>query len=734
MLRIYLRKLQLYEKDNITQPIVYSGVNPQSIVATPGTIPNNNWIDFTDDVSDLYKLDLEFSEMFDRDGERAIGSGVQTRSSATLNFEGAAYEFINDWLRNDVAATLNGIEVKIEYKGCCYFTNWNIRHSQITWCEDNACNFTVNLQQTDPLYQCIETTLINDNWQGWFPEDSRVPAGGKKHPRISYCNEIRPNGMLIVQWYLMTTIFATMSMAIGITLTIINPILALIQAIISVVNSLGGNISSNLQPINPSDVLDGWAQYFLESGGCGREHPSPLIRDYISNVCDKCGVIVDDTTAPIFFSPTITLDTSTGQETFANPYYNTVWFNATQSRGIRRHRNLTPFGYGALNTTDYWIPENAPNIALSDFLDLLADVYNAEWRIVGGKLYFNRKDFFKSKSPVYDFRDGATDRNKLVKPICFDYNDIKYPAYVDGLYSLDAGDSCGNEGKPQMNGKSLSFADYENQPNFNGTLNKVVQIGATKFSLDGASTCYYYDALQVVANGGFVTLLSVGFFMPWIMVNWVQVLQAAAQGFEDYGDYALLMKDETATLPKLIVWDGESYENAKAVKTVAAYPGGTQPTPNPNPVYNKNMDAWEVNFYPKTDVIGQNLTFPPSTPGIYEVTDYFGTTIARNRALLVNYPMYFNPLYKDTLWDRFHWIDDPRKNPIFGAKFTALIRLCCEDIQKLGLNNDGEFNKLGELIYIQPSPYYYEGKIEQLTLRFSPEEEYGPHIEIKGTV
>lgn len=735
-LRIDLRKKQLFAINNPSQPIYYSGINPQSIVTNNGYLPNNAWRDFTPFTEGLDKLELTFSERFNAIGDKApVGNGINMASSTNISFTEDAYRFIKEWLVDDLAATLNSIEVRVRYVNCADFEEWVIRHTQLEWCDGGICKYNVFLQQNDEDYQCIERTLINDNWQGWFPTDSRTPTG-KKHPRFSYCNEIKPNGLLVTQWYLMTTMFASNLSTMVVMATIINPILWLLNIIEGLFNA-NWNIPD---PINMGDITASWKQYFIESGGCGREHPAPLIRDYIDNACRKCGIGVNSQTAPIFFAQTLTMEKSTDDPTqpvtpIKNHYYNACYLFAPRQRGIRRFRNLKPVGYGAANVTDYWIPENAPDIALSDFLDKLKKAFNAEWRIMNGELYFQRKDWFKEKQPVYDFRAGSPDISKLQTGICYRYNDVQYPAYTEGFYTLDAGDSCGNEAMDQMNGFAVPFTQYEKQPNFGGKLEKTVDFGATRFNLDGSATCYYYDALQVVANGGAVAVLSIGSFMPWIMGAWLTVLKEAAKAFREWGDYCLLLRDENTSLPKILIWDVVSgYENAKAIRLHSAWPGTVSNVNIPPPNLSYNTTAWNVKHTPKTDVVGKNLTFPSSPNGEYLVTDYLGIEISRNPAMLVNYPMYYEIYYQGTLWDLFHWIDDPRKNPQYNTEFSAIIKLCCDEIVRLGLENDAANSKVGQLIKIPASQYYQDGKITEIAIRFDPESEHGRHIEIIGVV
>lgn len=721
-LRIWMRKQQRYDKST-QSPVVYSGPNPQSIITTPGLIPNNNWQDFTDDISDL-SIKLTWTEELDANNNKSqLPYNNQTKSASnSLIAEGDAYQFIKSWLVDDVAAPLNAVEVKIEYVGCATFEDWSIEYQQIGYCEDGKCQYDLTLKQKDPLYHCIQNTLINDNWQGWF---QAAPANGKKHPRFSYCNEIRPNGMLVMQWWMTGVVAGSTLMVMIPLLLLINSIIFAINGLIAVVNLFSGNpIQTGMIPfIKLSDIIDSYTQYYIESAGCGREHPAALNRDYISNVCDKCGVLVDSSSFPLFFSPVITYETSTGVVTESNEYYNTCTLFAPEARGIRRFYNINIFGAPQANNTDFWIEANAPDIALSDFLDKLAYHYHSEWRIRNGTLYFETIDAFKNKVPVYDFTTNAPDRLKLIEGICYEFGKVNYPAFVDGLYEQDPIDSCGNEAMSQTNGPAIPFSQYENQPNFSGELELDSPFGAAKFRLDGASTDYICDAMQVVLNGQIL--------QPWTIGQMSQV----ASWLSNYADYGLLLRDETCSKPKQLIWDGIAYENAKCIRTKSAWDGTSNlPMPTPNTVYNKAPQLWKQRHLPKTFVIGGNVSFAAQVDGVYTVQDYFGIDLVSQPALLVNYPQYFEPGYHGTLWDRFFWKADPRQNPSLNKRWNLKIPLCCDDIHLLGIQNDARDNKLSQAIKVTGGQYYNKGKITEITASFDPKDRVGLYLEIKGIV
>lgn len=738
MLRIYIK--QAIQYNIIGQPIIYNGANPQVLQPViNGTLAaNRQWqnygqyVDVTDYVSDLTQLRLTWTTEIDTQGVNVPGA-FQTKKSAsgTLTFETTAYRLLKQWLVNDVSAPLNAVSVKIEDIGCGTYEDYMIKASDLRWCEEedniNTCIFDVTLKQNEEPMACLQRTMIADNWQGWF-----TAQGTKKHPRFSYCNEQRPNGMMVMVWFMMANILGPTLLFMIPLILLLNGIIFIINIIIGTVNFIISIISGNpiskvkwdaLPYINPKGYLNAQAQYFVESAGCGREHPAPLIRDYILNVCDKCKIAVDATTAPIFFAESFPIQTSDrGVINTLNHHYTACYFNAPIERGVRRFESLSISS--AKDTVSWYIPDNQPLHTLDTFLDELKLLYNAEWRLrtINGKptLFFQRKDFFLDGSYLLDFAKPE-DRNKLLEGICFEWDEVKYPVYTEGLYALDPVDTCGNEAQRFMNA-ALSFDPSGTNPMFSGKLDKTTGFGATKFRLDGASEDYLYDAFQIVVNSSFLIPFVSGFMFDFV-----------GDYIKEYADYGLLLKDETCSLPKVLIWDGRSYDNAKAVRPFTGWPidpANGPPMPSINGKY--NSQPWHQKHPPHTKVRGSGLTLPPNQPGYYLITDFFGAREIKQPVRLINYFMYFEPGYYDTMWDWFHWIDDPVHNPSLHQLWTCKMELCCDTLNQLGVfgGQDIALNKKVKL----PLQWYTDGRITEIEVNYSTEPPLGQHIILKGKV
>jgi len=787
-LTIQLRKRQL--KDIYGNDVYYTGPNPLSLAVTIGSI-SNPWQDFTDYVEGLQDIELEWSAEKTDDGKAAVGKFAPVKGvSASLSFERAAYDFLKAYLVDDVAGTLNQVEVQITDTSCGRYTGYFIKSDHLEWCEFNSlCVFNLNLKQIEDYTNCIERTVISDNWQGWFqPEPVDVNTGLLvKHPRFGYCIEKRPNWTLVLLWQLsmlvaiimslLYTVFYPILLIVWLIRVALSGLIAAINFIISAVNAIiaivGGTPIPDIPdadpgpaPVTPVEVFLGWANTMIEAAGCGREHPAPFVRDYILNVCNKCGVVVSASTADTFFAPIISLTHSDGAlHTEPNPDYNACYLFPQVKRGVRRFRKINLFtGETDPDTTTYYQPENAPVISLDRFLDEMGNLYNSQWRIIVEAgvptLYFKRKDWFQDQAPLYDFSIGGADRSKIVEGICYEQQELVLPASVSYLYEDDTADKCGVEAGDFYNGtQHISFGNTVINPIFNGMLNKLSGFSAAHFNCDGSTTNYIYDALQVSYS---LTAVS-----PLGLV----ILGELATKIGAYADYKLLLQSETISKPKILIWDGDvanptdpNYLNATAVRDkinidgtvytigksgyAGTVPGITEPTINtlyptmvPDvggttfvPASIPSPTPWVDNHPPKVEVIGQ---FPPfGTPaGVYAVTNIFGATVLANAAILVNYSMYYEPHYAGTLWDRYHWIDDPCRYPRLNKKWRLKIPLCCEDIEKLRLTENVNGQRLLFTVLLDTT-FYNMGIITGIKAcyKVGDSEGTGQYIELSGVV
>jgi thiol-disulfide isomerase/thioredoxin len=152
--------------------------------------------------------------------------------------------------------------------------------------------------------------------------------------------------------------------------------------------------------------------------GCGRfgsvsqvYHPSPYLRNIFEYHCGQCG---------IEFVSSI-LQTA--------PYSNTVLLQAQYQEGC--------------HDCD-WIEDNGANLTPIQLLDLLKDVFNADYRIKNGKLYFEWKEFFKDNQLLLENADTVYANGQAEEPPCYEYVEQRGHAYGRFEYANDSIDEAGN--------------------------------------------------------------------------------------------------------------------------------------------------------------------------------------------------------------------------------------------------------------------------------------------------
>lgn len=728
-MRIFIRQKPMIDVDG--QLVHYDGTSPFNVHKVFGwnLSPDRYWgpwKDVTADCVGMDELQITYTIARNDDGDETPAIvNAEKKSTSKIEFYGESYQQIKAWLIDDVSAPLNAVEVKFYDDGCgAWLSGFFFDNTDLEFCEGDACYFSVSVRESENPYSCVATTLIADNWRGEFQSQ---PANGKKHPRFSYCNEIRPNGMLVLQWFHLS-MWGTLMPVVLIIATIIMFIVDIIKAIIAAISWLfGGNpdwpdFAFKKDVWDP--VLDAFGQWFVEAAGCGREHPAPLVRDYIKNVCDRCGLKVDGDSAPIFFSETIRVETaSRGEIITRNPHYNVCLLTPFVKRGIRRFNSQRIVGQ-IPNNTDYYIPDNNPGWTLSELLDKLKATYNAHWFIKGRTLYFDRHDKFQTGEIVYNFKHGTADSAKIIEGPCYEWNEVEKPAVLRIDYPLESGDKPGNERGGYYSSR-IRFGWPQDNPQYSTKKDIKIPFGGVGFRLDGSSEDYIYDAFQVVSNGGYLNIM-----VPTILFT------AVKNYLFEFCDYAVLMQEETSPDAKLIIWDGLSYENAKAyaphvAHDNAATDGDTIPAINPG--YNLNGDRWQDIHHPVDRVRGASLGMVPTNPGYITVQDPLGVFEIKRKLRLMNYPLFTAPGFQNSLWDWFFWIDDPNRNRSLNMEWSVKIEKCCEDLERLGLVEGGQDIALTGKVLL-PVKYLDTGMITSIMLNLNPDDEAGPHIEIKGTL
>lgn len=508
----------------------------------------------------------------DETGDRAFSY------TGDLTFTGSDYTYLYNRLVLDPNALENKVILKFVNDCCPQMQTYEfyIMHDTLQWCED-SCELTASAVEkslSNDQFTCLKNTLIWDNYAGFK---------SIQHPRMSYCNELRPNWLhdvMIILIMATWTSFLTIGpilIVVAAVIVVINFIIGINNTIIDALNTVlpSGSEIDNVDPIdldgdpstNAFTEFDNWIKKLLNSSfGCGRKHPSPLVRDYINNFCGKCGLT---------FVSSILKNPSSDYDTL-------VYVNAPINKGTE-----------ASDTTTYWIEENQPILSGLQFLDQLVPVFNAKFEIDNSNLLFERRDFFIPKTPWLNLMTWVGAK------VCWSWSKKNRYAYANMYYQKDGVNWVGSEAVSRWG----DIVDWNNNPYSalqKGEYNPLIQFAACRFRDDGIDrdVLTFYEDLPTIGP----------------------ILKKYKN--------SMLMNSHSCYTPMLLIWDASS---------------GTE-----NATCNKF-----VNIY------------YPNLAGVVGANQYY------------NFPMWFKNGYPGNLYDRFHYIDNPRVSGYQGFDFEAVVEYDC---------------------------------------------------------
>ena len=490
-----------------------------------------------------YPLDTAISGDFVVDHRIEDGDGNPAKSfSENITFTGDAFEYIKaKFITNPEGKQEKVIVTLID--DCCgediEVFNGAIFGSSVDWCE-GECEISASVVEFDDYtakLDCLRSTLVYDNHDGFQQQ---------QHPRMVYCVEMRPS--------LLQDVVMIFGIILNLQLVALSPIITTIAVIVTFINLIINAV--NLIPgVNiPNLDLDGddsttnlqTAGNFITTVnsfivGCGRRHPSPLVREYINNVCRKCDL---EFQSSILNNP-------------SSDYYNTVYYNAPIEKGKRPL--LNPY---QLITT--WIDENKPLRSGEQFLDELKPVFNAEWRVRNGVLIFERKDFFYINEEWVNYDTLEAD-NYIDEKACYSWRDENAAAYLNITYALDAVDWAGNEAVNRFS--NIVEWNLPFNPRQTGSKETALPFGTARFNDDGIDR-------DVMAD------------YNWFPAYW---------GLMNAYQRVIIQNNGTSFQPKLLIWDGESIALGRVRKY--AIPNSGLPF---NENYNWPYNCSEANTQPNT--------------------------------------------------------------------------------------------------------------------------------------
>lgn len=450
------------------------------------TDPNNVQTLITGRVDGLSSLSVTFNDEL-------------TRSfSSELEFYDDGYAILKTWLLDNPNSFTNEIKVQI-YDNCCntLIIEGVIRATSIDWCEP-ICSIKANIVEGKDAIDCLKSTIIWDDRNGFLSREQK---------RMRYCVDLSPTGLLII-----ILVFYSI---FSIILTIIQGVLSAIAGIVSFLSL--GSISYDDLMGDFNGAIDNLRERMII---CNWYHPTALVRDYIKNACDICGIT---------FQSSILNDS-------ASPYYNTLLFAAQ----VRK-------GYKPSQSTGILIGQNLPVETVETLMENhLKPLFNGEYWVVGNTLFFERKDYFDNPSNVWIDVETLLNAGLIENDrICFSYIDKERPAFANYEYSQDFADPIGNYSGQRFN-KIVEWNPAPISPNQSGKYELIFQSSQARYRGDAIER----DTYETIATDPI-----------W---GWVDAL--FSYSFSDSLGM-LLLGDHVCSNYKFLIWDETSGLIDSKVKT-----------------------------------------------------------------------------------------------------------------------------------------------------------------------
>lgn len=605
----------------------------------PGTV-DNTWVDFTNFIEGAESLSLTWDKVNSGNSgstqTNQDGSNYDKGVSSDLMFFDAAYSFIYDWLLTSECQILNAIEVKIiDLIAGGTYRIFEIKNDNIDYAPvDEPCQFHIKLREQDGSWHCIHKTFIWDNHQHWFEESTVKP-----HPCFLTCIEPRPR---LVQSVRMALVLFFHS----------NPFINLIDFITK-------------HPIEEDTRRILNVTRFVDA---------PLVRTYIRNVADKCGLIMDT----IF---------DEGNE------WENVCLYYPQAGFMHENDEDT-----VISPDLFWHYENRWLITAAELMDKLKPVFAAEWYVTpGNTIVFKHTKDLITVAAIYDF---TLPGSVPIYDLRYTFNGDKKPAYGRYEYQTDGSDLASQEIANLYN----DIIDYDgpaNNPMLEGDKTKNFEFAPTGFIRDGRAKDYITLLLKdgrlaahilvimlaviagvLLATSAAYTIAAPGAIASAVallalMVSWAGTVTIKYNKLKDIfvnGPVytgAIRITSEQVLTPRLILWDGQYMERAKAVATIAL--------PEPNLYYNPDSIKYNV----RNDIYQDN-----STGAVY------------------NYPMYFDGDFEGNLFDKYHdTIDNPLKSKESHQDVKFNIDLC-EDMLILFGVFENQYIVIGKVVKLEVRDNY----------------------------
>lgn len=282
------------------------------------------------------------------------------RLEGEITFINDAYQLIIDKLvDNPVFAStglIQGIPIRLVNRcnGLTFFEG-EIRADTLDFC-DKECFVTATPISTSPQKRFLdffESTYISE------PESIRTQIN---HPKIMYT--------LVAGGNAVGYIVAILAGVIVFILQILDVIVDIQRTVLNILSL--GLLRRRLRNFDLSPAIQAIKDRVT---GLAYFHPAPYVRTYIT---ETIALANQKAGTNFVFRSSIFNESS--------PYYNMVYLFADYQRGI-------DIDFNSLDTQG--LITNEPLKTGADLLNDLCKLFNAEWRIIGNEVIFERKDFFE---------------------------------------------------------------------------------------------------------------------------------------------------------------------------------------------------------------------------------------------------------------------------------------------------------------------------------------------------
>jgi len=520
-----------------------------------------------------------FSVTYSRDESTGATQKAYTNE---LKFYDDGFDLIFNYLVASQQGLSRFIRVQI-WDECCndfIYQDLIIKGDSVDYCTGD-CFVVARMTREDPeerIYECFKRTPITTDLEN--PDGSvntshwtLDPTKGVTIPQIRYCNDIKPRFFQELLIYVVSCLFVV------------------INLLATIFNLLFGqnNFINNFKT---------WAQENMF--GCGRRHPSPRIVDYILQASAYCRCNANQSFWSSFLSDP------------NSPYTSTLYFFA-------------PIKPGRRNPPRY-IVENRPRQTITEFLNQVANNFNANWWIENGMLRMERKDFYLNSPPLFDAIAEAK-RGTILNGPCFKYN--KGTLYSAQRLSVteDTSEGCGLHSADLYS----NFFDYivmYGYPAGYETWKDIKEVQFNYAPVRFGTDLNPPSTLRAINQGPLSGLVTFIWSSQW----------------RDYVKWAVLQKDEFS-VPKYYEWDANYGDITDA-----------RPRYEQRVLYNNET--------------GQTVPTSFFQPNPRYVLKYQNNQIQGT-----------SNIYKD-----FHAIDDPTLNPYRFWDYELEVKMDCAMVRNLNIN------------------------------------------------